>query len=363
MRDDAAEGSKLKRIHPVAIIGIFPPPIGGQAIYNQSLLMELERRGWDAVGIDCSSNTSTNGAIISAPTRKDLIRVLDRGTFSLYHLTASDTRFLGFEIILAVLSTLKNVPLVVTVLAGRFGHRAAQYSWAHKYVLGAALKRAIRILVSNSDQECALRLLPLLSGARIDNIGCSLPLLPNIGHDPALTAFLKAGNPSIVAVGAMREVYGFSLLVEACALLREQGLDPRLLLAVSGEDNTESAAVFEDSLRASEGSVDVRVERELPHSLCLGCIKSADIFARPTLTDGDSVGVHEALQLGTTVVASNASPRPAGVIVHETGNAHSLAASLAQAYRHRVHAPDESTSEDTSVDRVISCYRSLLCVT
>jgi hypothetical protein len=105
--------------------------------------------------------------------------------------------------------------------------------------------------------------------------------------------------------------------------------------------------------------VEVRVERELPHAVCLGCIKSADIFARPTLTDGDSVSIHEALQLGTTVVASNATPRPAGVLVYESGDVHDLAVSLLEAYRCQ-DPLERSGGEETSVDRVIGCYESVL---
>jgi glycogen(starch) synthase len=362
LQDSASEGSAQKQSLPVAIIGVFPPPVGGQAIYNQTLLAELKRRGWDAVGIDCSSSAPTDDTPIrSAPTRKDLIRVLRHGDFCLYHLTASDTRFLGFEIIVAVLSLLKRVPLVVTVLAGQFGHRAAEYSRVHRYLLGTALRRATRILVSNSNQRQALHMLPLLSGAPVDTIGCSLPLAESSAHDPALATFLQAGNPAIVAVGAMREVYGFPLLVEACAALHQQGFTPRLLLAVSGEDDADAWAAFKDSIQTTEGSVEVRLERELPHAVCLGCIESADIFARPTLADGDSVSVHEALQLGTPVVASNASPRPAGVILHESGDTAALAASIAQTYRNHARSPERSLGNTTSFDEILRCYRSVLC--
>jgi glycogen(starch) synthase len=356
---NAPEANALKRIHRVAIIGVFPPPAGGQAIYNVSLLNELNRRGWRAEGIDCSSSASADDAVLSAPTRKDLVRVMCDHPFGLFHLTASDTRFLGFEVIVGVLSILKRVPFIVTILAGRFGNRAARYTVAHRYVLGAVLRRAACILISNADQEQAVRLLPFLSRARIDTVGCSVPMSKTVEHDPTLLAFLNGGNPGIMAVGAIRKIYGFPLLVEACAHLREQGLNPRLLVAVSGKDDPETASAFQDSIRAAKQSVEVRVERELPHAVCLGCIESADIFARPTLADGDSVSVHEALQLGTTVVASNATPRPAGVFLYETGDARALAASLQEAYRCHAGLGNRG-GEETSVDSIVRCYESVL---
>jgi glycosyltransferase involved in cell wall biosynthesis len=259
-----------------------------------------------------------------------------------------------------MLSILNRVPFIVTILAGQFGHRTAQYSSIHRYLLGLALRRAARIFVSNTDQERALRRLPLLSSGPIDTIGCSMPLIQSLEYDPALTAFLKGGTPAIVAVGAMRKVYGFHVLVEACSLLHDQGLSPRLLIAVSGKDDEEMAAAVEESVREANGSVDVRVERELPHGVCLGCIDSADILARPTSTDGDSVSVHEALLLGTTVVASDAAPRPEGVIVHESGNAHAVAASLAKAYRSRPQSWERRAERPTSVEDIIRCYGTVL---
>jgi glycogen(starch) synthase len=46
----------------------------------------------------------------------------------------------------------------------------------------------------------------------------------------------------------------------------------------------------------------------------------SDVFLRPTLEDGDSISVREALSLGVPVVASRIGARPAGAILFEPGD-------------------------------------------
>lgn len=50
----------------------------------------------------------------------------------------------------------------------------------------------------------------------------------------------------------------------------------------------------------------------------------ADIVLRPTLTDGDSLSVREALYLDKTVIASDVVSRPNGVVLYKTEDAEDL---------------------------------------
>ena len=49
-----------------------------------------------------------------------------------------------------------------------------------------------------------------------------------------------------------------------------------------------------------------------------GLFEAVDVYVRPTITDGSSVAVLEALLCGTPVVASDAVPRPDGVTTYRT---------------------------------------------
>jgi glycosyltransferase involved in cell wall biosynthesis len=95
---------------------------------------------------------------------------------------------------------------------------------------------------------------------------------------------------------------------------------------------------------------------DVNHSACLALISACDVFLRPTLEDGDSISVREALALGVPVVASRAGARPAGAILFQPGDAEDLLAKidLALAVKRggQVHA-------EGCMDRLIAIYRQV----
>jgi len=338
---------------PVALIGAFPPPLGGQAIYNQRLLEEVRARGIAVTAVDLASR-STHGT--SPLTRMKLARLLMFTRFSILHLTASDSRIIGFEVIVAMASALRGTPFVYNILAGRFAARVAEYAVLQRLLLCCALRRASRILVSNHDMASALSRLPFLGHAAVEVIGCRLPLGIEPEEDPEIVQFLEGGNPAIVAVGAMRMVYGFDLLVRACTILSARGLRPRLLLIVSGTAEPTAHLALDQALHEAGGLWPMSVHHDLPRARVLGAIRAATVLVRPTRADGDSLSIHEARALGVPVVASDSAPRPPGVVLHRHDDPGSVAEAILLASR----IPRESATDDgTLVDRVVACYESL----
>ncbi|MCU0612172.1 MAG: glycosyltransferase family 4 protein [Candidatus Eisenbacteria bacterium] len=342
----------------VALIGAFPPPVGGQAIYNQRLAEELVARGIPVVPVDVSSRALDTDL---PATRRRLVTLLASRRFSVYHLSISDTRVVGFEVIVGLASVLRRTPFVYNILAGRFAQRVAGYSLPHRFLLCWALRRAGRILVSNEMMATCVRALPFLSRAKVEVIGCKLPLGVEPTQDPDIARFLESGNPAIVAIGAMRTVYGFDLLVRACAVLQAGGLRPRLLAIVSGEGDPAAQQACEEAMREAGPLLQVTIRRDLPREVVLGAIRGAHVLARPTRADGDSLSVHEAQTLGTPVVASDAAPRPQGVILHRSDDPVSLAAAIREAIASSSSRMPEGVGvgDAVLVDRVAACYRSL----
>ena len=52
---------------------------------------------------------------------------------------------------------------------------------------------------------------------------------------------------------------------------------------------------------------------DMPHPLTLRVLSESDLFLRTTHYDGDSLSIHEAIQLGIPVIATDNRMRPAGV--------------------------------------------------
>jgi len=338
---------------PVALIGAFPPPVGGQAIYNTRLVEELRARGIRVAEVDVASRSPGEGVPF---TRWKLTWHLLMKRFSIYHLTASDSRMLGFELIVALASIVRRTPFVYNILAGRFAARMAGYSWFHRALLCWSLRRASRILLSNQAMASELQRLPVGATSRVEVVGCRLPLGIEPEEDHELLEFLKGGGPAIVAVGALRMVYGFDLLARACTILTARGLRPHLLVIASGTAEPDAQLALDGAVRESENGWPMVVRRDVDRACVLGAIRAATVLARPTRADGDSLSIHEAQTLGVPVVASDAAPRPPGVVLHRSEDAASLAEAIVRACR----IPREPRIEDaTLVESVVACYRSV----
>ena len=119
---------------------------------------------------------------------------------------------------------------------------------------------------------------------------------------------LVASNAFDMAVDAGgREIYGIFELVDWC---RARG-HALVVSDPSGNYARAAQARLDDAQRA--------------HVLFLGGAHSfsalmlhADVFVRHTLTDGDSLSIHEALSLGKPVWATRAVARPPGTLVYDT---------------------------------------------
>ena len=70
---------------------------------------------------------------------------------------------------------------------------------------------------------------------------------------------------------------------------------------------------------------------DVSHETCLKLMSACDVFLRPTLEDGDSISVREALALGVPVVASHVGTRPAGAILFHPGDVDGMLAAIASA--------------------------------
>ncbi|HVR28434.1 MAG TPA: heparinase II/III family protein [Thermoanaerobaculia bacterium] len=136
--------------------------------------------------------------------------------------------------------------------------------------------------------------------------------------------WMATRSPIVSAALSFRPEYGFDLLLQAMALLVVR--HPRLGCIVMGGGEDEDAA----RRRVAELGLEdhVLLTGDLAHERCLAVIASSDVYARPSLVDGDAISVREALALGVPVVASDASPRPEGTRLHRCGDADDLAARL-----------------------------------
>lgn len=138
-------------------------------------------------------------------------------------------------------------------------------------------------------------------------------------YGPEGAAFLDSHHPVLVIQGADAfrdgiDLYGSDLALDALTALRATYPDMGLVIGrpSTGDHIFQAYCKGLQDRMESEGVLDavwiLDGNREL-----WPVIKRGTIFLRPTTSDGDSIGVREALHFGVAVVASDAAPRPEGV--------------------------------------------------
>ena len=150
---------------------------------------------------------------------------------------------------------------------------------------------------------------------------------PEVALDAPLLAWAGQHRPLLSTALFFRPEYGFDLLVDAVDRLRKRY--PSLGCAVMGSG--EQRAEAETRIREAGLEDHFFLAGDVDHQACLAWISLSDVFVRPTLEDGDSISVREALSLGVPVVASRVGTRPAGVMLFPPGDVAGLVAQVQQA--------------------------------
>lgn len=187
-----------------------------------------------------------------------------------------------------------------------------------KWILSKADKI---ICVQNGDSAK----LPLCLRARsIDNPAFILPARINLDGLPQKVLDFVYRNDSklIIFYGSVRldsdfpDLYGIEEMIELYNKLVSEHIPMRMLAFINyNESNSSEKSFLDAQLNKISDSNNILCARNNKTSI-IGLYQYADIYFRPTKTDGDSLAVREALALGCTVVASNKAIRPNGTIVY-----------------------------------------------
>ncbi|HET9753259.1 MAG TPA: glycosyltransferase family 4 protein [Myxococcales bacterium] len=180
--------------------------------------------------------------------------------------------------------------------------RAVLVQFAHVIAVSEPIRDALR--------RCGLDGVTVLPAFSREFVKPSAP-------PPGLAEVRARARPLYCAMIAPRPEYGAGILLDAFAQVR--GQLPGAALALYGPGSESVAA---------EG---VHAFGELHRPQALALMAACDVFVRPTLADGDSVSVREALALGCAVVATSVGHRPAGVRLVPPGAVAPLAGALVEA--------------------------------
>lgn len=347
-------------------IGPLPPPFGGMSVHLLRLVSRLRARGW-SVSVLSAARTPPHAAFDSLFLDNSAWRHFAwtwRHARGVVHL---HDRLSPLTLTATLAARARRLPLVLTLhgepfstLTRRRGidpfHRLAIRRADHIVAVNSHVREAVAHLVP-ADR---LSVIPAYLAPDPGEAALASPRLQAwLDREPELPLLVALVYRALPPLLAQADVYGLDLLTAVCEGLRAGATPFRfaLLLAQAprGPNEQHYFGSHEARLRTALGSrLGLFVDEYAPPA-----IARAAVFLRPTRTDGDAVSVREALALGVPVVASDAAPRPAGVLLHRAGDVESLlevtSSVLARGSRQRI----VEAGEEPGLARLEAVYRSL----
>lgn len=262
--------------------------VGGVLTSHSQLTAQLRSAGHRVTYVDTGSPSRALRALPQALRGRAL---------HLFHITR-----LWRAIVLAPVFAVLPGRTVLVLHSGSVGRQLDRMGRAQARLLRLALHAYDEVWAVN--EEIGSRL-PATLSARVRVVApFSGAPDPSSSSDAARDAHLAS-----VATNAGLPHYRAELAVEAVALVREHWPDARLRVLAYGHDGEPLAALRRQVADLPWVELTFDATPDEVHEVLRAC----GTFLRPTDWDGDSVIVREALAAGTRVVASDTSPRPAGV--------------------------------------------------
>ena len=160
-------------------------------------------------------------------------------------------------------------------------------------------------------------------------------------------------NGAAIVDNEWDDLYGFDDMVTAFKALASRGRY-KLLMILNGEPkNKRSEELIKRIKSRIEDMPDLKFVENEEFELC-PLFKYADVYVRPTKTDGDSLSVREAMAMNCKVVTTNVANRPQGAFLYEKPT------QLADTIEHAVESETPSTEQTDYYQYIKELYFQLL---
>ena len=309
----------------IALVGIYPPPIGGISVHIKRLQHLLAERGIDCVVYDVGARESKSQGVIPVPCGALLLFRLFFSKERIVHYHGHSWQQRAMFLLLKVLS--KRV--IFTFHSFR---DEVQSFGLFKHLL-------VRMVVRLGDYFIAVgphvrdKLVSI--GVKADRVVVIPDFLPpqvekrDFEAIPAYVwSFIDSHTP-IITANAFRisfyqgkDLYGIDMCVDLCAALKQVYPDVGLVFCLPDIGDRNYFAELQARIKH------LGIEDKflfVNETIALSPILTrSDLFMRPTIKDGYGISVAESLYLGTPAVASDVCERAPGAILFRSGDLDNL---------------------------------------
>lgn len=275
--------------YKVLLISPLPPPIGGIATWTKCFLEELIKAGlqYSLVNTTQAKNIHSLPALNIFLNSLNFFRLLINtlkicifDDIDIVHLSTSLSKWgIVRDIVLAKSTKIFGYPVVVHV---HCDIEAIVELYDHRKVVIYLLRIATEVIVLNKSSEAFVAK---------DN-GCRCSIIPNfINEAPLENKFIRSNITNIIFVGHITRYKGLFEIIEAAHT------NPNIRFTLVG-------SIVQDNVlhRIPENISYLGAQ---PREVVKGLLGDADIFILPSYTEGFSVALLEAMNMGLPIIASD----------------------------------------------------------
>jgi len=336
----------------VLLVGDYPPPYGGVSVHVEVVHQAVRAQGGICQVLDVGKGHLPADGVVPATgylaCAAHLARYALRGYRIHVHTSGANPKSWMLASVCAAAGRLSPQPPIVTFHSGL----------GPEWLAACAVTNAFGNVIAVSDEIRGALLACGVSGDRIEVLPAFSPSFLHPGTPPPGLREIRAeASPLYCAMLAPGPVYGKETLLRAFGRIHAQNSRARLVVYGPGTELM-GAEVAQLCGEAAASAVHAFGELHRPSALAL--IAASDVFVRPTLADGDSVSVREAVALGRAVVASSVGTRPPEARLVPPGDVDALAAALLEAAQEhpslRVAPAPETAAKTDCLQRLLELY-------
>ena len=302
----------------IAILGIFPPPIGGISIYIKRFYFFLNEKGISYILYNSGEYVNKEKNIIHVSFKRKLFELIFDRTDIIH------SNEIGIKSrILIPLFRLFNKKVILTIHGYSFKNQINKLKGIKKALFIFQMKLYNNIIAVNPNIKDLL----IKNGINKSKISVIPAFIPptseetDINQLPNFFNKVRKKHKFIITANAFKisfynnqDLYGIDLSIELMKKLVDNGhKDIGFIYVIADIGDYEYYKKMQNLVK--EYNIENYFRFYTKHVAYPAMINMCDLFIRPTNTDGDALSVREALTLEIPAIASDVCKRPEGTIL------------------------------------------------
>lgn len=339
-------------------LGPFPPPYGGVQTNLVDIRSYLRKQGIPCAVINVTRHRRSNADEVYYPSSaRELLGLLAKLRYDIVH-----QHFGGMLtnriLALSIACTFRpGTKAVMTFHSGGFPSTPEGQALGPNSLAGFVMRRFDGVIAVNAEIVSFFKKLRV-SPQRVRLISPYSAVNPeDLGALPErLETFFAEHDPVLISAGQLEPEYDLPLQIAAMPQLRQNF--PKIGLALLGSGSIEQD--LRSQIQSTGCAEHILLAGDVAHDAAMQAFSQSRILLRTTLYDGDAISVREALQMGTSVIASDNAMRPPGVKLVPKSDLPALVRAIAEELREPATPKEKAPTDESNLQAVLDFYRELL---